>query len=364
MRGRAGRRAAWPVILFSALHAKYLKCELLYAEDQRQDVNPQEQTPSLNYQASAVLSRVLAGSLENNLVRENQMLNGRLEDDLMQDAKTNTALDLLQNPTYAIDLCLRRKLSTEVSLTRDVRLRGNGVNGGATVAAAGGADDAAAAGGVAEKEVHSIQQAHRILERANEGGEQKAGDMTPSDAAFSKSVGSHHRFSRNKLSENPIDVNQVSRDAFAAAGYATTGTAASSNKAMILRTRKRATEKMVDLAVTPRTKRKVMVVRTALSGRNEAYVSIIDDIAGPGVFSQDLLAYCMEQAAQEMKEKWFSSRLYKLNIIFITILLLPLWRLSGRCRCLCPRLPPLLLTNDIRSGGTWSQKVQFSWQEP
>jgi hypothetical protein len=38
--------------LFSALHAKYLKCELLYAEDQCQEVNRQEQTPSLNYQAS------------------------------------------------------------------------------------------------------------------------------------------------------------------------------------------------------------------------------------------------------------------------------------------------------------------------
>ena len=45
-----------------------------------------------------------------------------------------------------------------------------------------------------------------------------------------------------------------------------------------------------------------MVVCMALSGRNVAYVSIIDDMAGPGVFSQDLLAYCMEQAAQEMKE--------------------------------------------------------------
>ncbi len=312
-----------------------------------------------------MLSRVLAGSLENNLVRENHMLNGRSEDDLMQDAKTNTALDLLQNLTYTIDLSLRWKLSKEVCLTKDVRLRGNGVNGGATVAAAGGADDAAVAGGVAKKEVHSIQQARRILkERAKEGGERKAGDMTPSDAAFSKSAGSHHRFSRNKLSENPIDVNQVSRDAFAAAGYATAGTAASSNEAMILRTRKRATEKMVDLAATPRTKRKEMVVCMALSGRNEAYVSVIDDMAGPGVFSQDLLAYCMEQAAQEMKEKWFSRRLCKLNIIFITILLLPLWRLSGRCCCLCPRLPSLLLTNDIRSGGTWSQKVQFSWQEP
>jgi hypothetical protein len=138
---------------------------------------------------------------------------------------------------------------------------------------------------MAKKEVHSIQQARRILkERAKEGGERKAGDMTPSDAAFSKSAGSHHHFSRNKLSENPIDVNQVSRDAFAAAGYATTGTAASLNEAMILRTRKRVTEKMVDLAATPRTKRKAMVVRTALSGRNEAYVSVIDNIAGPGVF--------------------------------------------------------------------------------
>jgi hypothetical protein len=38
--------------LFSALHAKYLKCELFYAEDQCQEVNRQEQTPSLNYQAS------------------------------------------------------------------------------------------------------------------------------------------------------------------------------------------------------------------------------------------------------------------------------------------------------------------------
>ena len=80
--------------------------------------------------------------------------------------------------------------------------------------------------------------------------------MTPSDTAFSKSAGSHHRFSRNKLSESPIDVNQVSRDAFAAAGYATAGTAVSSNESMIVRTRKWATEKMVDLAATPRTKKR------------------------------------------------------------------------------------------------------------
>ena len=104
-----------------------------------------------------MLSRVLAGLLENNLVRENQILNGRLEDDLIQDAMTNTALRLLQNPTYAIDLGLRRKLSKEVSLTRDVRLRDNGVYGGATAAVAGGVNGAAAAGGVVK--VHSVQQA-------------------------------------------------------------------------------------------------------------------------------------------------------------------------------------------------------------
>jgi len=228
------------------------------------------------------------------------MLNSRSEDDLMQDAKTNTLLDLLQNPTYAIDLCLCRKLSKEVSLTRNGRLCGDGVDGGATVAAAGGADVAAAAGGVAK--VHSIQQARRILKERAKGGKRKAGDMTPSDTTFSKSAGSHHRFSCNKLSENLIDVNQVSRDAFTAAGYATAGTAASSNEAMILRTRKWATEKMVDLAATPRTKRKAMVVRTALSGCNAMYMSVIDNMPGPGVFPQDLLAYCMEQAAQEMME--------------------------------------------------------------
>jgi hypothetical protein len=240
-----------------------------------------------------VLSRVLAGLLENNLVHENQMLNRRLEDDLMQDAKTNTALDLLQNLTYAIDLSLRPKLSKEVILTRDVRLCGNGVDGGATAAAARSADGVAVVGGVATK-VYLIQQARRILKERAKGGERKAGDMTPNDMAFSKSAGSHHCFSNNKLSESPIDVNQVSRDAFAAVGYSTAGTAASSNKAMILRTRKWASEKMVDLAAAPRTKKKAMVVGRALSRRNATYMSVINDVAGPGVFSQDQLAYCME----------------------------------------------------------------------
>ncbi len=57
----------------------------------------------------------------------------------------------------------------------------------------------------------------------------------------------------------------MSRDSFAAAGNATAGTVMNSNDAMVLRMRKRATEKMVDLAATPRTKKKAMVVRTARS---------------------------------------------------------------------------------------------------
>ena len=37
--------------MFTTLHQRYLRCELLYAKDQRQEVNRQELTPSLNYQA-------------------------------------------------------------------------------------------------------------------------------------------------------------------------------------------------------------------------------------------------------------------------------------------------------------------------
>jgi hypothetical protein len=90
----------------------------------------------------AVVSRALANALENNLVYESQMRNGRLDEKLMlQDAKTNSALDLLQNLMYTIDLSLslHRKLSKEITLTSDVRLCDNGVGSGATVEAAGGA---------------------------------------------------------------------------------------------------------------------------------------------------------------------------------------------------------------------------------
>jgi hypothetical protein len=169
-----------------------------------------------------VVSRALENALENNLVCGNQMHNGRSDDKLMQNAKTDSMLDLLQNPMYAINLSLRRKLSKEIALTSDVRLCDNGIGSGATVAVVGGAaamtDGVVAAGSVAQ--VHLIQQAHPVLKEGVKGGIQKSGDMTPSNPAFSKSDGSHHRFSRNKLFESSIiDINQVSRDSFAAAGY-------------------------------------------------------------------------------------------------------------------------------------------------
>ena len=96
----------------------------------------------------AVASRALADALENNIVREKQMPNRRLEVEIVQDPKTNCALDLLSNPHYAIDLSLRWKLGKEVNLTRDVRVhRDGGRGGGATVkaaAAAGGRNESGA----------------------------------------------------------------------------------------------------------------------------------------------------------------------------------------------------------------------------
>jgi len=68
--------------LFSALHKKYLKCELLYAEDQRQEVNRQEQTPSLNYQARC----------------------NRLQDGVLRDPKK---LDLLECPVCNLCCTMR-----------------------------------------------------------------------------------------------------------------------------------------------------------------------------------------------------------------------------------------------------------------
>jgi hypothetical protein len=44
--------------MFTTLHQRYLKCKLLYAKDQRQEVNRQELTHSLNYQARALVCRM------------------------------------------------------------------------------------------------------------------------------------------------------------------------------------------------------------------------------------------------------------------------------------------------------------------
>ena len=125
------------------------------------------------------------------------MHNGRSDDELMQDAKTNSALDLLQNLMYTIDQSLGQKLSKEITLTSDVRLHDNGVGSGATVEAAGGVaamtDGEVAAGRAVQ--VYLIQQAHRVLKERAKVGTRKAGNMTPRDTALSKSAGSHHCFS-------------------------------------------------------------------------------------------------------------------------------------------------------------------------
>ena len=77
-----------------------------------------------------MISRALADALENNLLRENQMPNGRSEMEIMQDSKTNCALDLISNPQYAIDLSRCGKLLKEIDLTKDVRVCDCGGRGG------------------------------------------------------------------------------------------------------------------------------------------------------------------------------------------------------------------------------------------
>ena len=93
----------------------------------------------------------------------------------------------------------------------------------------------------------------------------------------------------------------LSRGAAAAAGFAAAApVAASTIDAFVLRTRKRATEKMVDLQTTPRTKKRAGLMRTALAEREPTYVSIIKDMYNPDKLSQDYLAHCMEQAEQDL----------------------------------------------------------------
>ncbi len=254
----------------------------------------------------AVVSRALATMLESSLVRESQTVNGRSDSELIEDAKTNCALDLLGNPAFEIDLSLRRRLSMEVPFTWDVRLRSSQDE-------AGGGDTAEAA------TIVSLPQAKKILkERAKTfaRGNAKNGDMTPDDLAFSKNAGNHHRFSRNHLSESPVDVGQVSRDASAAVGgeYAAAAADNSSDAAIaaaaekaaiaaaVMRTRKCATRTFVDLNKSPRTRRFCSTVRNALVKGKPKYVTIIEDMFSPEILSQELLAYCMEQADQDEKQ--------------------------------------------------------------
>ena len=85
----------------------------------------------------------------------------------------------------------------------------------------------------------------------------------------------------------------MSRDSYAAAGLSTATSPDSSGTidAFVLSTRKQATEKMVDLQTTPRTKKRAGLVRTALAERKPTYVSIIEDMYNPDKLSQDYYAH-------------------------------------------------------------------------
>ncbi len=146
-----------------------------------------------------------------------------------------------------------------------------------------------------------IYQARQMFKEKAKGSVPKDDkDYTPNDCNFSNNSGSHHWFSWNKFSKSPIDIAQVSMGAAVCAGFAASAPATSSTiNTFVLRTRKRATKKMVDLTTTPRTKKKAKLVHSALSECKPLYVSIIEDMYDPGFLSQDYLAHCMEQAAQD-----------------------------------------------------------------
>ena len=125
-------------VVFEEVHRLEIADAIKLLSNKKQKMVEGEAKKKPEEKGLAVISRALADTLENNLIRENQMKNGCSEMEIMQDAKTNCALDLFSNPQYAIDLSLRRKLSKEIDLTRGVRVRDGGRGGGAISQAAKG----------------------------------------------------------------------------------------------------------------------------------------------------------------------------------------------------------------------------------
>ncbi len=76
----------------------------------------------------------------------------------------------------------------------------------------------------------------------------------------------------------------------------------SSRDALVLKTRKRETEKLLDCMSTPMTKKKAKIVPVALANGDPSYVSVINNMTEPNVLSEDLLHYWMEQADQELEK--------------------------------------------------------------
>ena len=161
-------------------------------------------------------------------------------------------------------------------MTRDVRVcRDGGQGGGATAKAA------AAAWGPGKENRAVVVSIQMFKERAK-GKPKNKENYTPNNMNFSKNSRNHHRFSRNDSSESQIDVSQVSRGSYEAAGLsAATPDSAGTIDAFVIRTRKRATEKMVDLQTIPRTKKRAGLVGTARRAQahvreyHQRYVCII-----------------------------------------------------------------------------------------
>ncbi len=180
-------------------------------------------------------------------------------------------------------------------MTRDVRIRGGNKGSGATA-------EATLAVGGEEAKVVSVYQARQMLKEKAKGGAPRDDKYyTPNDCNFTYNSQSHHWFSRNQLSKRLIDIAHVSMGAAAGLGFASSPPATSSTiNAFVLRTRKWATKKIVDLTTAPRTKKKAKLMCTALSEHQPLYVSIIKDMYDPGFLSQDYLAHCMEQVTQDL----------------------------------------------------------------
>ena len=85
-------------VIFEEAHRVEISDAIKLQSDKKQKRGGGEAKKKPEEKGLAVISRALADALENNLIRKNQMPNGRLEMEIMHDTKTNCALDLISTP--------------------------------------------------------------------------------------------------------------------------------------------------------------------------------------------------------------------------------------------------------------------------